>query len=188
MYTIQLIEENLDITFEEINISGEILIDQLDIDICEYSASLNQCPDSLNISIIEQDGLDVEIIEDVFSVELQECIVTHEYAVGGKIKKNFDFSDFNGSDLSIGYISSGSDIEYTIIEIIESFDADIQFTVGTINAQASLMRLDENSPDVANRYAIFNNLEINETENFRLFFIKNGTVTQGSGRVTIYYH
>lgn len=187
MTTVHLTEENLDVTIEEIVTSGEIAVDQLDVDICEYSTSVTRCPDALDISIVEE-SLDVDIVEDVLSVEFNECILTHEVsATSGKIKRDFDFSDFNGSELSIGNVPAGADIEYTVIEILELFDGDLQLSVGTITAQAILMRFDENSPDVVNRYAIFNNLEVTGTENFRLFFIKNGAVTQGRGRVTIYH-
>ena len=185
--TVHLDELNLDVTIEEISIDAEIQIDSLEVDICEYSTSTTRCPDTFKVDIKES-HLDVSIVENVLSVELQECMVIHDHAGLGKVKRSFNAADLNGSELSIGNVPAGSDILYTVIEILEGFDGGLGLTVGTPASQALLMTLEENSPDIAGRYTMCNNLELPGTENFRLFYITSGPVTRGSGRATIYFH
>ncbi len=184
---IRLEEDKLDVNIKEETVDVDIYIDNLEVDICEFSTSTTRCPDSLNVNI-EEVTLDVSIVENVLSIQMQECMVIHDHAGLGKIKRTFDYNELSGNALSIGNIPAGSDVLYTILEIIEAFDGDVKFTVGTAASHALLMTLEENSPDIAGRYTMCNNLELPGTENFRIFPTLSNPVTQGSGRVTIYFH
>jgi hypothetical protein len=188
MTIFHLVEENLDISFEEIKTSAEIKVDALDVNIYDLTSDTEILPGSLKV-IIEEKVLEAKIVEEHLNINLQEVMILPSVSEGsGKVKRNFTFADFVGSELQIGNIPDGSDVIETILEFFDPFDGDIQMSVGTSVSQALLMRIDENLPNVSGRYCITNNLEVNGMENFRLFFSQAVPSTIGSGRITIYYH
>ena len=163
--------------------------------------TLEQCPDNnIEISITEVPDVTIEMeggsgIPDAphDGNLYARRDGSWEVIVGSGVTPNHIELDFDyrhlPSSLEIGSAIPPQKIQNTVLEIIEPFDNDLGITVGTMTAQALLMTLTENSPDVSGDYYVQNNLAVAGTDKFRVFFTYPGTApTQGRGKVTIYFN
>ncbi|MEA3391380.1 MAG: hypothetical protein U9Q91_00215 [Candidatus Marinimicrobia bacterium] len=170
-------------------IQAQVIEETIQAQVIEETIQAQVIEETIQAQVIEE-TIQAQVIEETIHVTIDgwSCPPSCEGDGGGKIEVEFDHNDIISGNIVIGGVPSEVNIHSTFIDITESFDGETGFTIGTQAAQAWLMRIDENAPDVVTQFMVANNLEVDGTLSIRLFSTFTTQPSQGKGRATIYFH